>query len=119
MKKCNTCGARKPLEQFFSNGYYKGKPKHKPNCRLCEMALVTRRYYGILEEHFGELACSICGYDRSVSALDCHHTDPSSKEYAIAKMRSYSKKKIVAELSKCVIVCANCHREIHGETGQE
>lgn len=58
-------------------------------------------------------SCVICGYCRDVSALDFHHIDPKTKSFGISDSgitRSWSQ--IEAELKKCVLVCANCHREI-------
>lgn len=58
--------------------------------------------------------CSICGYDRCTASLDFHHLDPSSKEFGIGAngiTRSWEKTK--AELDKCILVCKNCHGELH------
>jgi formate-dependent nitrite reductase cytochrome c552 subunit len=57
--------------------------------------------------------CSKCGYNKSMSALEFHHLDKNSKEYEWSKMRMLSENKLKKELSKCILVCANCHREIH------
>jgi hypothetical protein len=58
--------------------------------------------------------CSICGYDKCMSALEFHHVNPSEKSFAISKAHSgYSLNEILEELEKCVLVCANCHKEIH------
>lgn len=57
--------------------------------------------------------CCICGYNRHPSALELHHLDPSQKGFGIGdKGYTRSWEKIKAELDKCVLVCANCHREI-------
>ncbi len=59
-------------------------------------------------------ACEICGYDRCVNALDFHHKDASQKEFAISAQgltRAWTK--VQAESDRCVLLCANCHREIH------
>jgi transcription elongation factor Elf1 len=58
--------------------------------------------------------CMLCGYDKCSDALDLHHLDASQKEFGISSgglTRAWSK--VVAEADKCVLVCANCHREIH------
>ena len=58
--------------------------------------------------------CEICGYRRDISALEFHHLDESKKEFAISGngiTRSWEKTK--REIDKCILVCANCHREIH------
>jgi len=58
--------------------------------------------------------CILCGYNRCIDALDLHHLDASQKEFGISSgglTRSWEK--IAAEADKCILVCANCHREIH------
>lgn len=59
--------------------------------------------------------CGICEYSRCSEALDLHHLNPSEKEFSFGKVRACPKSwsKIVVELRKCVLLCANCHREYH------
>ena len=58
--------------------------------------------------------CQICGYNRCHKSFDFHHVDPSKKDSAISAFGLLSKwKKIVQEMKKCILVCSNCHREIH------
>ena len=58
--------------------------------------------------------CSVCGYDRCLRALEFHHVDPSSKDFTISNMTAtWRWDMIQAELDKCVLLCANCHREEH------
>lgn len=59
--------------------------------------------------------CQICEYDRSNSALEFHHIDPNEKDFGISSYTNLSWGKIKDELDKCILVCANCHREIHDE----
>jgi transposase len=60
-----------------------------------------------------------CGYKKSLAALDFHHKDPQSKTASISSIASrggYSEKtfqKCVAEAKKCILLCSNCHHEIH------
>jgi hypothetical protein len=60
--------------------------------------------------------CQRCGYDRCQEALEFHHLTSSQKEFGISS-RGYTRSwsKIQAELDKCMLLCANCHREIHCE----
>lgn len=60
-------------------------------------------------------ACQGCGYDTCHAALEMHHIDPKQKDFGFGKVTANPKAwpLIVAELAKCVLVCANCHREIH------
>ena len=58
--------------------------------------------------------CCFCSYDRCIAALDFHHVDESSKSFGLSQnglTRSWEKTE--HELQKCILVCANCHREIH------
>ena len=58
-------------------------------------------------------ACICCGYHQHVGVLDFHHIDPTTKEFGISgKGMTRSWEKIKTELDKCILVCANCHREI-------
>jgi hypothetical protein len=57
--------------------------------------------------------CCICGYDRCLDALTFHHLD-GKKDFGIgAKGYTRSWKVLLKELQKCLLVCANCHSEIH------
>ncbi len=59
--------------------------------------------------------CCFCGYNKCSSALSLHHLDPSKKEFGLGAVRGSPKSwnKIVIELRKCILVCNNCHAEIH------
>lgn len=59
--------------------------------------------------------CAVCGYNAYVGALDLHHTDETTKEFGFSARgitRSWQKTK--AEADKCILLCANHHREVHG-----
>jgi hypothetical protein len=59
-------------------------------------------------------ACRGCGFSSPVDALEFHHRDAHTKEFGISVdgvPRGWGK--IEAELAKCVLLCANCHRETH------
>ena len=60
--------------------------------------------------------CERCGYDKCIEALEFHHKDPNEKDFGIAhKGHTKSWEKIKKEVDKCILVCSNCHREIHAE----
>ena len=64
-------------------------------------------------EQFGG-KCQICGYDKCINALQFHHIDPTTKEYAPAYViMRMSWENAYKELKKCILVCSNCHAEIH------
>ena len=57
--------------------------------------------------------CQICGYDKCQSALEFHHINPEEKEFTLGYNTNTSFAKAKEEIKKCILVCANCHREIH------
>jgi predicted HNH restriction endonuclease len=59
--------------------------------------------------------CQICEYGKYVGALEFHHLDPAQKDFGIG-YKGYTRSWIVVkkELDKCILVCSNCHHEIHG-----
>ena len=62
--------------------------------------------------------CSICGYDKCLNALQFHHTDPKLKTVTPTKViNEWNTEKAFETLKneKCILVCANCHSELHSE----
>ena len=60
-------------------------------------------------------ACIKCGYNKCYAALEFHHRNPSNKDVSWTKLRLRSWDKVLKELDKCDLLCANCHREHHHE----
>lgn len=56
--------------------------------------------------------CVLCGYSKTVNALEFHHKDRSRKTFTVSANLNKAWSKIVTELQKCVLLCANCHREV-------
>lgn len=94
--------------------YRKSGPSFR--CSQCLSEAVKRRRHKIKDmalEYKGS-SCQSCGYDRCKRALEFHHIDEDLKEFGIGfkgETRSWERTK--AELDKCVLLCANCHREVH------
>lgn len=58
--------------------------------------------------------CMVCGYNRCIQALEFHHIGNSQKDFGISdKGYTRSWEKVKKEIDKCVLLCANCHRELH------
>lgn len=55
--------------------------------------------------------CILCGYHKCEAALCFHHVNPFEKENNISRLRSW--KRVEEELNKCVLLCNNCHSELH------
>lgn len=59
-------------------------------------------------------ACVVCGYNRCARSLAFHHCDPTKKEFGLSSkglLKEWSVIKV--ELDKCVLLCSNCHMEVH------
>lgn len=59
--------------------------------------------------------CEKCGYYKCNWALDFHHLDPNEKDFSFSQCSTMSWDKLKDEIDKCIMVCSNCHREIHYE----
>ena len=77
-----------------------------------------RNYRKFLEYKF-TLKCERCGFDNHV-ALDFHHIDPALKDRNIssAVLQGWSLKRVMKEIDKCIVLCANCHRIEHADIAQ-
>lgn len=56
----------------------------------------------------------MCGYNKCNTALEFHHIEPKEKSFAISTdIHTKSEVELKQELDKCILVCRNCHAEIH------
>ena len=63
--------------------------------------------------------CKICGYNKSKRALVFHHFDSAKKSFGIsARGMTRAWAKVQKELDKCVLLCSNCHSEVHDHVTQ-
>ncbi len=59
-------------------------------------------------------ACRKCGYKACLAALDFHHLDPKTKTGNVLKIiKSRGKHAAIEEAKKCILLCSNCHDELH------
>jgi hypothetical protein len=56
--------------------------------------------------------CIVCGEDENC-CIDFHHTNPEEKLGRVPRMARGNRQKFLAEVAKCVCLCANCHRKVH------
>lgn len=61
--------------------------------------------------------CQICGYNRCIDALEFHHDNPQEKEFKLGSGNTMSWQQYKNEALKCILVCSNCHKEIHSDIG--
>lgn len=85
-------------------------------CKKCASEAVQKRRDKIklLAIEYKGGKCEICGYDKCKQALEFHHIDPNEKEFGIGE-KGYTRsiERVKEEVDKCLLVCANCHRELH------
>jgi len=60
-----------------------------------------------------EIGCEICGYRKWPGCLEWHHVYANEKEYDICAMMSRKPEDVEKEYKKCILLCYNCHTEIH------
>ena len=105
---CSKCGETDP-SQFTYNLYNicrkcngKKSKEHNLKRRLKFLELMGNK-------------CEICGYDKYYGALEFHHRDmkEKSKDINHQSLTQCKTSLILEELKKCILVCSNCHREIH------
>ena len=63
-------------------------------------------------------ACEVCGYSKCYRALEFHHRNKNEKDFSISKKLNlgiFSMDLYYKEIDKCMLVCANCHAEIHNK----
>ena len=86
-------------------------------CKNCTTIETTKRQRAVKQKAVNYLGgkCSICNYDKYTGALEFHHINPAEKDFNIAELKLSSFERIKPELDKCLLVCSNCHREIHGK----
>lgn len=90
---------------------------NKWRCKKCRAEAVQKRREVLKRKAVDYLGgkCCICGYNNYIGSLDFHHINPSEKDFGISESGiTRSWEDIKKELDKCILVCANHHREIHG-----
>jgi hypothetical protein len=137
-KYCQKCQCTKPLSEFYAA---KTKYGVRSPCKQCNRAESKARYEqegsigktnnAIRQEARLELkrklvaaaggCCTRCGYNKSIYALDFHHPG-KDKENTVSNLLTLAVGKksehmalALAEAAKCILLCANCHREVHAE----
>ena len=130
-KICSGCSTEKELSEFhlrksskdghkgrckdclneWKRGYIKGKGRTKHIQNTIKSRQSKSDYVNSIKAN----GCSICGYNKCLRALTFHHLDPLIKIDSISNLLSKSapRQRIDEEIKKCILVCANCHTEIH------
>lgn len=130
MKRCSRCGEEKHLSEFSFKD--KAKAKYSAFCRPCVRANSKAHYEAnkdrylernrrtkarLVDERFNFLL----GYFADNPCVDCGESDPAvldfdhlrDKKFLVTReLINKSWADILAEIEKCVVRCANCHRRV-------
>src|SRR5262245_8614732 len=111
------CGAlvpsgRKYYSEICRKAVHQLRPKFQTKANTSLYVISWRQRAKLRAIKYKGGRCQICGYDKCVRALTFHHLDPSHKDFTIGGI-SKSWNTIQSELNKCVLLCANCHAEVH------
>ncbi len=113
-KKCPKCKIEKTADLFYKRR--KGEDL-SPYCKVCTSIQTVDRQRKLKQmciDYKGG-KCIFCNYKKYNGSLDFHHIDPKEKDFSISNLKLTTfNEKIKKELDKCILVCSNCHGEIHG-----
>ena len=92
--------------------YKRGAGSTKVFCASCQVTRSRQKRKLLAVEYKGG-SCSVCGYNKSMRALEFHHLDPSKKDFGFSDgtQKSWDLQKL--ELDKCILLCCRCHAEVH------
>jgi hypothetical protein len=99
---------RKYQKEYMRKWYENNKQRHIKYVRNRE-----KKILGWLKSYKTTLACELCG-ENHPACLEFHHIDPKTKEFELGNAKTrLTMKAIKAEIAKCRVLCANCHRKEH------
>lgn len=114
-KQCIKCHTILPNDAKHFHNRANGKTDNK--CKQCHNSIMKVKRHNhkkLCLDYKKTHCCSICGYNRNIAALEFHHVNPDEKEFQIkSRCAKQVSKAIKQELDKCIVVCSNCHAEIH------
>lgn len=116
MKTCTICGKGLDPQQVKycsvsckSKGHY--QKKTNSNTTYSQFRRYDLRKKELIYSMGG--GCSVCGYNKNYAALDFHHLRDKSFNLDARRIGNSSFEALKAEAAKCILLCANCHREEH------
>lgn len=65
-----------------------------------------------LDNYKQKTGCVLCN-EKDIRCLEFHHIEPGE---AISNLIGKSQERLEAEMTKCLVICANCHKKIHYNT---
>ena len=111
-KRCYRCKEIKPISDFSRN--ISKKDGYRSICKYCDRKQKKEEYlilFRYVRDYKLSKGCEICGYNKCEDALEFHHN--GDKEFNISDSKSL--KRVKEEIKKCILLCSNCHRELHAK----
>lgn len=109
LRKCDYC-SKKVETKIKKKRFCSNRCKDK---RIKKQKMIFRKQ--IVLDRGGK--CEKCGYKKNLAALCFHHKNPKEKEMGLHAssllMAKESQAKMKREIKKCLLLCSNCHMEIH------
>jgi len=102
----------------YKNKKYKVLSDHQKKEKNVKSVIEWRRRVKVKLVNYKGGKCEICGYNKCISSMDFHHLDPSEKDFSISS-KTLSFDRLKNEVDKCILVCRNCHGEIHYEIEED
>ena len=101
---------RKRKQAEYSKAYYE-KNRSKVISKINQNKRANRAWFTSYKK---TLSCIECG-ENHPATLDFHHVEPRKSKVKVNELVSdgHTKTRILAEIAKCVVLCANCHRKHH------
>lgn len=99
-------------QRKFCSPKCKGKP-HQNNSYKKQQERGKKRKQYFIDKSGGK--CTVCGYNKNNAALSFHHIDPKTKSFGMdyRTLSNNSLEVLEAEYKKCILLCLNCHSELH------
>lgn len=94
---------------------YECAPHEDENMSHAQAVTIKRRVIKKALIEYKGSKCERCGYNKCIRALEFHHINPNEKDFGISKCITKSMSTLKQEVDKCILVCSNCHAEIHEE----
>lgn len=108
-KQCKKCYVEK-RRKTWKEHYYKYGSKYRERA-VARNRIIKGQTRAKLVEYLSNKYCVKCGI-KDIRVLEFDHMDPSIKSFGISSAitGTYSWNKILQEIEKCQILCANCHK---------
>jgi hypothetical protein len=122
-KQCKRCGQQKPLTEF-----HRWRDRHQSWCKPCRAEYAAAHYQRNKEHRQAQnkrrqsefrawytalksgKPCADCGLEFHPAAMQWDHLPGRKKEAALGTLvRLGSRERVLQEIAKCELVCANCH----------